>query len=305
MRLKFVSSFMMALLLFGSFAPFATAQSRGFANLASQGDYSGGYGSSVNTWQSSRPTFDSFYSGSRDTYWPILSKLEKDQCDSVTSDFVIAIPPGGCSPTVVRSDLLAEQNVPVFCQLSAIRVNPLIDVSTIKSISFKGDYPDEVAGISFHPARAAVRSYRTLIGSPVEENIGYVVIVLKKQPDERDLEKYVSGLLTARIRYDAVGAFGVGSAEYYLEPVGDDEWNRSAKGFSFWAGKGYVRATSIGENEATLEVLTDKNNVYRTVTLKEGETSNRIYYPGQYCTAALKLKLNKLDNSEDMARIDI
>jgi len=302
MNRKSLSWFMMMLVVVGGFAPFATAQ---FTNPASAGFTGGSYGGITNTYQSSRPTLDSFYGGSFDTYWPILNNLQEDQCDAVNSDFIIGIPPGGCSPMVVRSDLLAEQNVPVFCQLSAIRVNPLIDVSTIKSISFKGDYPDEVAGISFHPARAAVKSYRTLLGDPIDENIGYVVIVLKQQPDERNLEEYVSGMLTATVRYDAQGAFGTGAAEYYLEPMTDEEWDTKAGYNSFWAGKGYLRVTNVDEDEATIEVLSDKNDVYRTVTLKEGETSNRIYYPGQYCTAAMKLKLNKIDNSEDMARVNI
>ena len=44
------------------------------------------------------------------------------------TDFIIQVAPAGCSPTVVRSDLLAEQNVPVFCKLQAIQINPTIDV---------------------------------------------------------------------------------------------------------------------------------------------------------------------------------
>ncbi len=183
--MKSIGYFMMLLVVVSSFAPFVSA---GSANPTSVGFTGAKYGSVTNTYQSSRPTFDSFYKGSRDTYWPILSNLEKDQCDAVASDFIIGIPPGGCSPMVVRSDLLAEQNVPVFCQLSAIKVNPLIKVSTIKSIAFKQkNKSDLIAGISFHPARAAVKSYNTLLGSPIEENIGYVVIVLKQQPDERNL----------------------------------------------------------------------------------------------------------------------
>jgi len=302
MNRRILSYFMMVLVVVGSFAPFATAR---FANPQLAGFMGQSYGGVTNTYRGSRPTFDNVYRGSFDTYWPILTGLKEDQCDAVNSDFIIGIPPGGCSPMVVRSDLLAEQNVPVFCQLSAIRVNPLIDVSTIKSISFKGDYPDEVAGISFHPARAAVRSYRTLLGDPIDENIGYVVIVLKRQPDERNLEEYISGMLTATVRYDAQGAFGTGAAEYYLEPKTDENWERDAAGSSFWAGKGYLRVKNVDDDSATIEVLTDKDDVYRTVTLKEGETSNRIYYPGQYCTAAMKLRLNKIDNSEDMARVNI
>jgi len=143
------------------------------------GSVSAQFSGSSAGYQYYQPSFNQLYSGAASGYWPILSNIENDQCEAA-SDFIVGIPPGGCSPSVVRSDLLEEQNVPVFCQLYAIKVNPLIKVSSINSISFKGDYPDGVAGISFHPARAATRSYRTLLGSPILNNIGYVVIILKK-----------------------------------------------------------------------------------------------------------------------------
>ena len=98
-------------------------------------------------------------------------------------DFVIQITPFGCEPPVVRSDLLEEQNVPVFCQLGATKINPLIDVEAIESMSFYGEYPKEVSGVGFHPAQAALSS-KSNLNSPVLNNIGYVVVVLKKQENE-------------------------------------------------------------------------------------------------------------------------
>ncbi|HEX9740355.1 MAG TPA: hypothetical protein VGA29_06235, partial [Ignavibacteriaceae bacterium] len=69
-----------------------------------------------------------------------------DMCNA-GQDFIIQIPPFGCTPAVVRSDLLEEQNVPVFCQLSAIKLNPLIEVEAIDSLSFSGNYPEGIQGI--------------------------------------------------------------------------------------------------------------------------------------------------------------
>jgi len=84
------------------------------------------------------PLFNQYYSSGSGgdvvgigDMWPILNDIENDQCEAAT-DFVIGIPPGGCTPTVVPSDLLEEQNVPVFCQLYAVRINPLIKVSSIR-----------------------------------------------------------------------------------------------------------------------------------------------------------------------------
>ena len=39
-------------------------------------------------------------------------------------DFVIQVQPFGCTPAVVRTDLLEEQDVPVFCQLLAYFEKP-------------------------------------------------------------------------------------------------------------------------------------------------------------------------------------
>jgi len=73
-------------------------------------------------------------------------------------DFILEILPGACSPGVVRSDLLEEQNVPVFCRLTGIKVNPLIDVPQIKSISISrdGQIPKGIRTVLFHPHRAAL-----------------------------------------------------------------------------------------------------------------------------------------------------
>src|SRR3989344_3930175 len=88
-----------------------------------------------------RAGFQSYYSGSDiNTYWPILG--DKVTCDS-REDILLQVAPGGCQPAVVRSDLLAEQNVPVFCQIDALEINPLVDIKEINNIRFQGKYPKE------------------------------------------------------------------------------------------------------------------------------------------------------------------
>ena len=253
-----------------------------------------------------QPTFNELYSGSdTQNYWPILRDLENDQCEA-NSDFVIGIPPGGCSPSVVRSDLLAEQDVPVFCQLYAIKINPLIKVSSIRSISFNGDYPEGVKGISYHPARAAVNSYRTLLGDPVLNNIGYVVIILDREANESNLEKNVAGKLTARIRYDADDAYGASRSEYYLNVLSEDDWQNEHAASAFFGGRGFARLESSGGGEARVGLYIDPNDApYRTFTLKEGETSNAVYFPGYYCRAGLKVKLNDFVGPEDSVLLNM
>jgi hypothetical protein len=263
----------------------------------------------TNNFQSYQPTFDRLYSSGGDfvnsaDMWPVLGRMENDQCNA-TSDFIIGIPPGGCTPGVVRSDLLEEQNVPVFCQLYAIKVNPLIKVSSIRSISFPGKKPEGVSSIVFHPARAAVKSYTTLLGDPTLNNIGYVVIILKREKIEDNMEEWISGNLSATIRYDAEEAYGTGASEYYLPAISDGDWNTDYAANSFWSGRGFLRLADSGEGTAKIEILSSKDKVVKTFNLKEGETSPLTYLPGYYCRAGLKIKLDGIVAPEDKVLVNI
>jgi len=277
-----------------------------FFSFVSAAEFNNPQPGDFNGVQSYQPSFNTYYSSSDiATYWPIMRDIENDQCDA-KSDFIIMIRPGGCtSGGVVRSDLLAEQNVPVFCQLDAIKINPLIKVSSIKSISFQGDYPEEIAGISFHPARAAIRTYDTLLGSPLLNNIGYVVIILKRNPKEAELPDFVSGNLTATIHYDAEEAYGVGRGEFYLPVMSDSDWESSYVNYEFWQGKGFLRATDIQKDRAKIALYTDKEHVFNSIILEEGATSGKMYFPGFYCKAGVQVKLNKVTGPEKQARLNV
>lgn len=221
-------------------------------------------------------------------------------------DFLVQIAPFGCTPAVVRSDLLEEQNVPIFCKLSATQVNPLIKVEAIDFISFKGDYPKEVSGVGFHPARAALKNSRTtLLNSPVLENIGYAVIVLRQQPNESSMPEVVRGNLTASIRYDIENAFGIGQATHYLPYLNDDEWGDKYKQYGFWNGKGYLRAENIESRSAVISVYSDANHKVATFPLNQGQLSNNVYLPGFYCQAGMRVRLDSVEAPDTRVKLNI
>lgn len=257
------------------------------------------FSGSTNSVQYYSPTISDIYSSDEiSTYWSGLNSGSED-CSEGVSDFIVGVVPGGCSPLVVTSDLLEEQDVPVFCQLYAVQVNPLIDVFSIDSVSFKGDYPDEVSGVSFYPAQAAIESQTDLSGTPLTTNIGYAVIVLEQEKVESNMSDFVSGNLTATISYDAESVYGVGSAKYYLGEEDTYEEN------SFWRGKGYLRLKGTDGDEATIEIYDESGDVYKTVTLEDGETSDEIYFPDYYCRVALKLKMVDVVSAEDSALLNV
>jgi len=351
-----------------------------------QPSVSGSYG-----FQGNEPTFQQFYDERNidyATFWPHLGEEDSSMCHA-RQDFILEILPGSCSPSVVRSDLLESQNVPVFCQISALKINPLFDINEIRSVSFtevpsslnsktsggslevqketlkgvtergiklkpadlkdadctilaikdsddnvvpltsyredecvvyfKGTnskynnseweisyrvpvgqkktttkLPSNIAGISFHPARAAVRPRDNLFGeTPTMNNIGYVVVLIKKNKNESSMPESVDAELTAHIKYDIKKVFGSGNVEHYLQVLSDAEWERNYKGYSFFKGKAYLRLDelSLSGDSAKVSLYKDGDTRYNSVNLQKGKESNLIYLPGYYCSVGVRLKL--------------
>ncbi len=262
----------------------AATGSAGFVNYQSQAD------------------FQQYYSQSDlSSYWPVLTN--KDDCRA-RQDFLLMVAPAGCQPAVVRSDLLADQNVPVFCQIDALQINPLIDVKQIRNIRFGGKYPATVVGTGFHPARAALRTRDMLLGSPIINNIGYVVVVLKRTPNEKDMPDYVTVNLSAQLDYEAGNSLGVGRAEFILEPVSDSDWEIAKARQSFWNGRYFVRLNEVDENNAAVSVYFG-DRLISTVSVKKGQVSREIYFPGSYCMAAVQVAYDSMEASKSRAVLEI
>jgi len=232
------------------------------------------------------------------------SGFDSSVCEA-GQDFIIQVAPFGCTPLVVRSDLLEEQSIPVFCQLAATQINPLIDIEAIDSISFSGEYPKEVSGIGFHPAKSAL-GVKTKLNSPILENIGYVVIFLKQQKNESAMPDFVEGTLTAKIKYDIENAFGVGKASFYLPQMDEEEWDSKYKQSSFWNSKGFLRAEDIGTNRATILVYDKSLRRVSTVNLEKGQTSGDIFLSGfDFCQGSLQLRLDSLEKPDTRAKLRV
>ena len=255
-------------------------------------------------------------------------QFDRSMCEA-GQDFVLQIAPFGCSPAVVRSDLLEEQNVPIYCQIAATQINPLIDVKAIDYMTFSGQTPPEVAGVGFHPNKAALGTGRqsTLENYPILDNIGYAVIVLKRQPNESALTNcmdskflgldvgevcVVEGNLTAKIRYNIENAWGVGQASYYLPLLDANEFEDRYKSYGFWDGRGFLKAENIGSDEAEISIYAGRTGAsgelqkLNEVTLKEGATSDKIYMTGfNYCLANLRLRLDDITYPDTRAKVKV
>ncbi len=254
----------------------------------------------ASSYSSSNPNYGLFKK--YDTGTSDSLKWSDDFCNA-GQDFVLQIAPYGCEPSVVRSDLLEEQNVPVFCAIAATQVNPLIDVEAIESMTFSGQYPDAVSGVGFHPARAAL-GVQGDINSPILNNVGYAVIVLRQQENEAEMPDFVEGNLTAKIRYDVKNAFGIGETAFYLPELSESDFEDVKDGYSFWDGKFFLRAERVEENYVTVSIY-DGVRKLSSVTLEKGKTSDKIALPGFSCLAKLELKLDAIENPGTTAKLKI
>jgi len=261
---------------------------------------------SFSTTQYSQPSFQTSYSAAElGTYWPIFEDMEKGECRE-RQDIILNVAPFGCQPVVVKSDLLADQNVPVFCQIDALKINPLIDVREIRNIRFVGqEYPDEVAGIGFHPAKSALSSRNDrFMGSPLLTNIGYVVVVLRRNENESSLPDFVEVDLSAQIDYDGGNALGIGRAEFRLKEMSDAEWAVEKNKQSFWNGRYFVRLESADAERATVSLYRGNTKI-SSVTVEEGDLSREIYFPGAYCMAAVQIAYDGFEADDDKAKIEV
>lgn len=228
-------------------------------------------------------------------------------------DFYLQVAPFSCTPAVVRSDLLEEQNVPVFCKIMGVQVNPLIDVSRIRSLSFSGEYPKGISGVSYYPARSAVYNpmnrYNEMAtfarGYPLNDNLGYLVVVLSRYNTEDEMPDSVEANITANIFYESEGAYGVGQNYYYLTTMTDAEWQRDYRNYGFWNGKGYLRAEEVGPDFVTVGVYKDFNTRVDSVTVGRGQVSRDVYLDGYYCAAGLNLKLDELRAPRETALLQV
>ncbi len=244
------------------------------------------------------------------------SSWSADYCNKSGMDFLVLIDPAACSPAVVRSDLLEEQDVPVLCRMTGIKINPLIQVPYIKSIvPVVENKSNEIGFVNFLPARAALSYYAPaeqkkagFEGLPTMNNLGYLWIQLKQQPSEDKMPDKVIANMSVKIRYDIARTFGINENQFVLPLLDSGEWSLRYKEFGFWKGKGYLKLQEItGLSSAKISVYTSPNSApIKTVELREGvdpTIRDEIMLPGFYCGAGLKLRLDEITVPTTRARV--
>ena len=113
-------------------------------------------------------------------------------------------------PKVVRSDLLEEQQVPVYAQLALVKANPIISEPLIRGtprIIQKG--ANEFASVVYIPPAQGI----TNLG-----NIGYALVLLRQMPESK-MPDSVDIDVRAEVMYDAKYALGIREESFSLKKI--------------------------------------------------------------------------------------
>lgn len=215
------------------------------------------------------------------------------------SDLIAYVSPLDCSPKIVRDDLLEENDVPVYCKINLMQINPLIDILNIKGVSFSGNYSKLIKSVSYYP------SYSALNKQPDLKNPGYIKIVLFKEANSSKIPEFVQGNLTAKISYSLKDEFGISDYSMYLKEISNDDlWDLSKGDYSFWNQKGYIRLEELDDNKAKLSIYDSNSKKIQSLSLSKGENSKTIYSNDFGCTG-LKVKLSDIEVPEETAKLSI
>lgn len=248
----------------------------------------------------------SLFSFDKQVYtYPEQQKIEKDGiiCNS-GQDLLIRVAPFGCEPAPVRSDLLEENNVLVYCPIQALQLNPAVKIKSIDGVSFTGSSASsEIRGVGFVPSETA-KKYGLEQNFMAYQNIGYLSVELKRQPNESAMPDFVEGNLTAKISYSSGTTQGIASTTFYVSESLNDLENTVVPIFN---NKAIVSVEEVSKDKVKLSIHDNLGVKLSDLELKEGETSGELKIPGfSVCDASMKVKIDDIAiNPSSRARLNV
>src|SRR3989344_368647 len=198
----------------------------------------------------------------------------------------------------------------VYALLTGMQTNPFIDISKIRTITTRV-YNTNPSGVQ--------ASYRRPAGVYSLDNMGMILIRLPKIKDERKIPDRIDVNMSAIILYDVDSGFGIGEKGLNLPQISDKEFTDNKEKYSFWSGRGYIKADIVEDNKATLTIYDGRLQKVRSgLTLAPGQESSEIflnvgYFLPQSGESALrgnirdrfKVKLDYIGASKDRVKLQI
>ncbi len=241
---------------------------------------------------------------------PEASKINKEDIPQ-GEDILINV--AGYQPPVVAQQAFETDDYsgyPVYALLTGLQTNPFIDISKIRTISYRV-VNSNVNGIGVYTRNPPLKFSL--------DNLGMVVIRLPKIKDERKIPDRIDINMSATILYDIGKGFGVNDVGINIPQLTEQEFLQNKNKYAFWAGRGYVKADTIEDNRATFTIYDGRGQKVRSgISLAPGQDSGEIslnagYFLQGYGNEELKrnlrerfvLKLDEIDAPRDRAKLQI
>ena len=194
----------------------------------------------------------------------------------------IAINVRAYEPPVVTSNLVEEEQIPVFVFLEGFTagsllgmenpsIEPLYGAPVISRIDVRPmEYTKGISSIRHVPP--ANRQYSL-------NDLGYLIVYLSRTPKEEDVPKAIDADLKATVWFDTTLLRDIGEDDLILPQESDEQaWKDSVlPKYSFWGGRGYIRAVRIGTRDATLEIYDGNLRSRGVFTLNLNEISSPVF----------------------------
>ncbi|MEK6816223.1 MAG: hypothetical protein AABY09_01300, partial [Nanoarchaeota archaeon] len=173
----------------------------------------------------------------------------------------IVVNPISYEPPTIRSGLLEEDDVPVYVSLSgttlgsllgaASNIEPLYSLPDIKLVNVR-----PLDAWTQNAVRGAPRYIRPKKYSL--QNLGFLAVLIKKADKESDIPPEINLSMVAEIYFeDSERTFSLFRQDLFLpEKANEADWRldlaKDSSQSSFFAKRGYIRASSITDTDATL-----------------------------------------------------
>ncbi|MBI4159330.1 transglycosylase SLT domain-containing protein [Candidatus Woesearchaeota archaeon] len=273
----------------------------------------------------------------RDSDIPIFTNTIEETGES------ILVNAGKLEPSIVPTNILEEQDVPVYVFLKgatlgslafgedAPEANPFYGIPEIERVSISGI--ESTNNLVSNVVHIKPKDRRYIVDESGRFfDMGYLILKLRKIKDEKELPQFndtalarvkddnlellktggptIDAKIDLDIRFNTDTSFGVFGAQdlRLAEQTNEKEWLDSANRVSFWGRNGYIRADRIRDDGVTLSVYDGRNRRIHGVTLaKNGDESSpiRLKEFGPVENTLFRIRLNSVVIPRDSAELEI
>jgi len=236
-------------------------------------------------------------------------------------------------PKVLKSSLIEEQDVNVQVLLGGVPTNPSITIPKIKNIhilsynvttgplknkgksniSINISKPISSSSSSVKQVYIGTPRYYPPKGTPTYDNLGYLVIPIRRIPKEADVPDEINIEMVARIEFSVSEGLTFGEYQDVLQEQTETDWLKDKDSHKFF--NGYIRASQVRDKDVTFVIYDDSLHQVNSVNVNAGSSSSSLktYKTGGLSDignlgqlfSSYQIKVNEIRGTTNLVRASI